>query len=64
MRWLFFFLCWLVGIVGYEDSPADRVQARAKCREIKVRQHEVVVKFTCQEDADLFAKDLKEFVRE
>lgn len=64
MNWLFVFLCWLVGIVGANDTPADRVQARGKCREIKVRQHEVVVKFTCQEDADLFAKDLKEFVRE
>lgn len=64
MNWLFIALCWVVGIVGADDSHCDRIRARAKCREIRVKRHEVVVKFTCQEDAELFAEDLKNFVAE
>ena len=64
MRYLFVVLCWIVGIVGHDEAPADRVKARGKCRDINVKNHEVVVKFTCQEDADLFAKDLKDFIRD
>lgn len=64
MNWIFFVLCWVVGIVGSDDGHVERIRARAKCREIKVRRNEVVVKFTCQEDADLFAEDLKNFVRD
>jgi hypothetical protein len=64
MNWFFIALCWIVGIVGSDDNHCDRIRARAKCREIKVRQREVVVKFTCEEDAKLFAEDLKNFVRE
>jgi hypothetical protein len=62
MNWLFIALCWVVGIVGTDDNHADRIRARAKCREIRVKRHEVVVKFTCEEDAKLFAEDLKNFV--
>lgn len=64
MNWLFLVLCWVVGIVGSDDAHGDRIRARAKCREIRVRRHEVVVRFTCEEDAELFAQDLKNFVRE
>lgn len=64
MNWIFFALCWIVGIVGVDDNHAERIRARGKCREIRVRRQEVVVKFTCEEDAELFAEDLKNFVRE
>lgn len=64
MRYLFFVMCWIVGIVGVEDGHGERIRARGKCRDIRVRQHDVVVKFTCEEDAKLFAEDLKNFVRD
>lgn len=64
MNWLFIALCWLVGIVGSDATHCDRIRARGRCREIKVRHQEVIVKFTCTEDAELFAKDLKNLVRE
>lgn len=64
MNWLFIALCWVMGIVATDDNYSDRIRARARCREIKVRRHEVIVKFTCEEDAKLFAEDLKNFTRE
>ena len=64
MNWLFLVLCWMVGIVGADDNHVERIRARARCREIRVKKHEVVVKFTCEEDAELFAEDLKNFVRD
>jgi hypothetical protein len=65
MNYLFIFLCWVVGMVGItDDNHYERIRARGKCREIKVKRHEVVIKFTCQEDAELFAQDLKNFVSE
>lgn len=64
MNWLFVLLCWLVGIVGADDGHADRIRARGKCRDIKARCTEVVVRFTCEEDARLFAEDLKNFISE
>lgn len=66
MNWLFVFLCWVVGIVGsgHDEGFADRIRARAKCRDIRVRKTEVVVKFTCEEDAKLFAEDLENLTRE
>lgn len=64
MNYLFILLCWIVGIIGNDDGYAERIRARGKCREIKVRRQEVVVRFTCDEDAKLFAEDLKNFVRE
>ena len=65
MNFLFVVLCWVMGIVGTtDDNQAERIRARAKCREIRVKRHEVVVKFTCEEDAKLFAEDLQNFVRE
>jgi len=62
----FIFLCfmWVMGIWGDDDGIVDRMRARAKCRQIKVHQYEVVVKFTCEEDARLFAEDLKNFVKD
>lgn len=64
MNWFFIALCWVMGIVSIEDSHCENIRARGKCREIKVRGHEVVIKFTCLEDAKLFAEDLKNFTRE
>lgn len=64
MNWFFLLLCWMVGVVGADDGHGERIRARGKCREIRVRRHEVVVRFTCEEDAELFAQDLKNFVRE
>jgi hypothetical protein len=64
MNWLFVLMCWVVGIMGTDEGHCDRIRARARCRDIRVRQHEVVVRFTCREDAELFAQDLKNFVRE
>jgi hypothetical protein len=60
MKILFCFLCFcgLFGTIG------ERLQARGRCREIHVRQKEVVIKFTCEEDAKLFAEDFKQFVRD
>lgn len=64
MNWIFFILCWFVGIVGSDDSHGERIRARGRCREIRARRNEVVVRFTCEEDAILFAEDLKNFVRD
>ena len=64
MNWLFMVLCWMVGIVGSDDGHAERIRARGRCREIRVKRHEVVVKFMCEEDAVLFAEDLKNFMRD
>ena len=57
---LFCLLCFC-GLFG---SVGERIQARARCREIRVRQKEVNVKFTNEEDAQLFAEDLRQFTRD
>ena len=62
MRWIVVFLL-LSGTV-FADGIMDRIRARAMCRQIVVRRHEVVVRFTCQEDAELFARDLAELTRD
>jgi len=54
-------LCCVMG-ASWAEGLADRIKARAKCRRILVRSQEVVVKFTCEEDARLFAEDFKKFV--
>jgi hypothetical protein len=61
---VFFFnvFLWVMGIVGNEDRPEERVLARGRCREVVAQDTEVKIKFTCEEDAELFAKDLKEFL--
>lgn len=65
MNYLFIAFCWLMGIIGSDDEGiVDRMRARARCRRISVQRHEVVIKFTSEEDAKLFAEDLKNFVRE
>lgn len=60
MKIICFFLCFF-GIFG---TIGERVQARARCREIRVRQKEVIIRFTCEEDAKIFAEDFKQFVQE
>lgn len=64
MHWIVVLLCWVMGVVVSDEGHAERIRARGRCRDIRVRSHEVVVKFTCEEDARLFAEDLKNFVRE
>jgi CobQ-like glutamine amidotransferase family enzyme len=64
MNWVFILMCWVMGIWGDEEGTVDRMRARARCRQIRVQRSEVVVKFTCEEDAQLFAEDLKNFTRE
>lgn len=59
----FFFnvFLWIMGIVG-EERPEERILARGKCREVIAQKNEVKIKFTCEEDAQLFASDLQEFL--
>jgi len=64
MNWLFLCFMWVMGIWGDEDGVIDRMRARARCRRITVQRHEVVIKFTSEEDAKLFAEDLKDFIKE
>jgi len=57
-------LFWVMGVVGMDDGHADRIRARGKCREIRAQRYEVIVRFTSEEDARLFAEDLKNFIKE
>lgn len=63
MNWLFLCFLWVMGIWG-DDGVIDRMRSRAKCRRITVQRHDVVIKFTSEEDAKLFAEDLKNFIQE
>jgi hypothetical protein len=45
-----------------DDGVVDRMRARVRCRRISVHQHEVRIKFMNEEDARLFADDLKVFI--
>lgn len=60
----FFFnvFLWIMGIVGNEERPEDRILARGKCREVVAQNNQVKISFSCEEDAELFARDLKEFL--
>lgn len=64
MNWLFLCFLWVMGIWGDDEGVIDRMRARARCRRISVQRHEVVIKFTSEEDAKLFAEDLKNFIKE
>jgi hypothetical protein len=59
---LFNVFLWIVGIVGGEESVEERMVARGQCREVVTQNTEVKIKFTCEEDAEMFARDLKEFL--
>lgn len=63
MRWIVVLLVLLSGSV-FADGVLERIRARGRCRRIVVNRNEVVVRFTCQEDADLFARDLVEFLKD
>jgi len=63
MKWILFALVALSGTV-FAEGLVDRIRARAMCRQIIVRRHEVIVRFTCQEDAEIFARDLLEFLKD
>jgi len=58
---LFACFFWIFGIIG-DDMVEDRLSARGKCREIIIENNAVKIKFTNQEDAKHFAKDLKELI--
>jgi hypothetical protein len=62
MRWILIAL--LMTGVAFADNICENIRARIKCRQILVRRHEVVVKFNCEEDAQLFARDLHLFVKD
>jgi hypothetical protein len=63
MNWVFLSFLWLMGIWD-DGGVVDRMRARAKCRRISVQRQEVVIRFTSEEDAKLFAEDLRNFVKE
>lgn len=63
MNCIFFCFLWLMGIWG-DDGVVDRMRARVRCRRVSVHQHEVRIKFTSEEDAKLFADDLKNFMKD
>lgn len=63
MRWILVALFVLSGTV-LADGVIERIQARGRCRRILVQRNEVVVRFTCREDADLFARDLAQFLKD
>lgn len=63
MRWFLVVVLLLTGTV-FADSLVERMRARARCRRIFVHKNEVIVRFTCEEDADLFARDLSRFIAE
>lgn len=62
MRWILIAL--LLSGSAFADGIMERIRARTMCRQIIVRRHEVVVRFTCQEDAELFARDLLELTED
>lgn len=57
---LFACFLWLIGIVEYDIE--DRIQARGKCRKILVENNTVRIEFSSDEDAEIFANDLEEFI--
>lgn len=63
MKWIFACLVLLSGTV-LADGIVERLQARGRCRRILVHKNEVVVRFTCEEDADIFARDLAELLKD
>lgn len=67
MNKLFVLLCVVFGFVGVVyggENLLDRLRSRGRCREIRVQRTDVVVRFTCREDAELFAEDLKHLTRD
>lgn len=62
MRWILIAL--LMTGAAFADNICENIRARVRCRQILVRRHEVVVKFTSEEDAQLFARDLHLFIKE
>lgn len=60
-KFFFAIFFWTLGVVG-EERVEDRIAARGKCREISVEENVVKIKFSNIEDAEIFAKDLNEFI--
>ena len=60
-RFIFVCFLWLLGIVG-EEPVEDRLASRGKCRQILIENNSVKIKFLNDEDAKIFAEDLKELI--
>ena len=65
----FFFNCllWLVGITIVDEIDEDvkleeEIQARGKCRQVLAEDKTVKIQFLNEEDAKLFAEDLKKYL--
>lgn len=63
MKWILVCLVLLSG-TALAEGIMERLQARGRCRRILVHKNEVIVRFTCKEDADIFARDLAEFLKD
>lgn len=63
MRWILLALFVLSGTT-FAEGILECLQARGRCRRILVHKNEVIVRFTCQEDADIFARDLVELLKD
>lgn len=61
----FFFnaLLWIMGIVSTDD-PLNDVKERGKCRNIVASNNEVRIQFMNNEDAKIFANDLKNLINQ
>lgn len=63
-------LFWIVGMTVVEDLKADHpviineVRARGRCRRIFRERRNVVIQFMNEEDAEIFAKDLYNYLND
>jgi hypothetical protein len=64
MKWVLIIGVLLLTGTVFADTLCERLQARARCRRILVRKNEVIVRFTCEEDAQIFARDLNLFIKD
>lgn len=63
MRWFLLIVLLLTGTV-FADGLIERIRARGRCRRVVVNRHDVIVKFTCTEDAEMFARDLATLIKD
>lgn len=65
MNILFNCLLWLLGMTMLDDEIVkveQDIQERGKCRSIQADKNVVKITFMNEEDAELFASDLKKFI--
>lgn len=63
MRWFLLVVVMLTGTV-FADGLIERIRARGRCRRVLVSRNDVIVKFNCNEDAELFARDLANLIKD